>query len=187
MAETTVTTQETGAEKKTPTIEELMAELATAKAEALKFKTASDKASSEAAKFKKELRSKQTAEELAAEEKAEADRLAAEETENLKRELNHIKAMSAYKTISEDKTIETLVEAVADADHSAIAAIIENERVKAVKEAKAEWQKSRPNVNTGTGDASALTKEQFDKMGLAEKSKLYRDNKAEYDRLNKMK
>lgn len=168
---------------KQPSIEELMAELAAAKADRDKFKNASDKATSEAAKFKRELRSRQTAEEQAAEEKAEADRLAAEETENLKKELNHIKAIAAYKSISEGKTVETLVEAIAEADHNAIAAIIENEKARAVKEAKAEWQKSRPYANTGNGEGAALTKEQFEKMSIADKSKLYRENQAEYERL----
>ena len=48
-------------ENNTPTVDELMAQLATERAEKEKYKSASDKASSEAAKYKKELRSKQTA------------------------------------------------------------------------------------------------------------------------------
>ena len=66
-------------ENNTPTVEELMAQLATERAEKEKYKSASDKASSEAAKYKKELRSKQTAEEQEAEAKAEADKLREEE------------------------------------------------------------------------------------------------------------
>lgn len=117
-------TQKQSDSKKTPTVEELMAELANARAEREKYKNASDKATSEAAKYKKELRSKQTAEEQEAEAKAEADRQKDEQLENVTKELNHIKAVAAYKSVSE-KSVERLVEAVSDADHAAIAAIID--------------------------------------------------------------
>lgn len=129
----TLATQEEGA--KTPSVEELMAQLASERAEKEKYKNASDKASSEAAQYKKQLRSKQTAEEQEAEAKAEAERLQNEKYENAIKELNHMKAVSAYKSISE-KSIETLIEAVADGDHSAIATIIDNEVKAAVTAAR---------------------------------------------------
>lgn len=143
----------------TPTIEELMAEIARERAEKEKYKNASDKNSAEAAKYKKELRSKQTAEEQEAEAKAEADRLKDEELENLRKELNHNKAVSAYKSIQNEKVVETLIEAVSDNDHNAIAAIIENEKKAAVKEAQAEWLDSRPQANAGA--YSSMTREQI--------------------------
>ena len=117
-----------------------------------------------------------------AEEKAEADRLQKEELENLKKELNHNKAVNAYKAIPDEKMVESLIDAVSDADHSAIANILEKYANAKVKEAQAEWQKSRPRVNMG--GEGGLIKEQFDAMSIADKSKLYRENKAEYDRLN---
>lgn len=179
--ETTETTVTTTAET-TPTVEELQAQLAKATADVERYKSANDKSSKEAADYKRQLRAKQTAEEQQAEEKAEADRLQKEELENLKKELNHNKAVNAYKSISDDKMVESLIEAVSDADHSAIANILEKYASAKVKEAEAEWMKSRPRVNMG-GEGS-ITKEQFESMNLAEKSKLYRENKAEYDRLN---
>ena len=150
------TTQEN--ETKTPTVEELMAQLASERAEKEKYKNASDKASSEAAQYKKQLRSKQTAEEQEAEVKAEAERLQNEKYENAIKELNHMKAVSAYKNVSE-KSIETLIEAVAEGDHSAIATIIDNEVKAAVTAAKAEWMKTRPAVNAGK--YSSMTREQI--------------------------
>lgn len=155
---TDANTQRQSEGKKTPTVEELMAELANARAEREKYKNASDKATSEAAKYKKELRSKQTAEEQEAEAKAEADRQKDEQLENVTKELNHIKAVAAYKSVSE-KSVERLVEAVTDADHAAIAAIIDGEVKAAVAAAKAEWIKSRPRVNTGA--YSGMTKDQI--------------------------
>ena len=147
------------AKSTTPTIEELMAEIARERAEKEKYKNASDKNSAEAAKYKKELRSKQTAEEQEAEAKAEADRLRDEELENLRKELNHNKAVSAYKSIQNEKVVETLIEAVSESDHNAIAAIIENEKKAAVKAAQAEWLDSRPQANAGA--YSSMTREQI--------------------------
>lgn len=171
----------------TPSVEELMAQLAEANAEKEKYKNANDKLSKSEAEMKRKLRATQTAEEQKKEEEEEAKRIAEEEKETMRKELNHIKAVAAYKNIPEEKTVELLIEAVSEVDHSAIATIIENEKQKAVKEAKAEWQKSRPHANAGTGDSKAITKEQFDSMSLADKSKLYKENKAEYDRLQGLK
>lgn len=166
MAEETTKKTETGTgneevvETETmPTVEELMAQLANEKAEKEKYKTSLSKVSTEANNYKKALREKQTSEERAAEEQAEAQRLADEEKENMRKELNHIKAVNAYKFISSEKTVENLIEAVSDADHNAIATIIENEKNMAIKAAKAEWMKTRPQVNTG--QYSSMTKEEI--------------------------
>lgn len=169
-------------ENNTPTIEELMEQLKQANADRDKYKSANDKLSKEAAESKRALRAKQTAEEQEAEAKAEAEKATQEELENLRKELNHNKAVNAYKSISDDKMVENLIEAVSDDDHNAIANIMERYAETRIKEKQAEWLKSRPPVNMGGN--GALTKEQFNKMSLEEKSKLYRENKAEYDRLN---
>ena len=163
---------ETKVKNSTPTVEELMAQLETAKAEAeearanaSKYKNANDKLSKSEAEMKRQLRAKQTAEEQEAEAQAEAKRLAEEETENLRRENNRYKALSAYKALDE-KTVDVLLGAVSDADHVAIAKIIENEKQKAVKEAEASWLKSRPRVNAG--QYSSMTREQI--MAIADRN-----------------
>lgn len=152
-------------EDKTPTVEELMAQLATEKANAVKNKQALDKALREKGEVTKALRAKQTAEEQEAEAKAEAERQQKEQYEETLKELNHIKAVSAYKNISEN-SVESLIEAVADCDHVSIAQLIDNEVKAAVATAKAEWQKSRPRVNAGS--YSGLTKEQI--MAITDRS-----------------
>lgn len=159
--EITTTVKETSNQggDNTPTVEELMAQLAQANADRDKYKNANDKLSKEAAETKRQLRARQTAEEQEAEAKAEAQRLADEEREAMRKELNHIKAVNAYKAISEEKEVEKLIDAVSDADHNAIAAIIENQCKKAVAEAEAKWLKDRPNVNTGM--YSSMSKEQI--------------------------
>lgn len=143
----------------TPSVEELMAQLATAKADAEKYKSANDKLSKSEAEMKRQLRAKMTADEQEAEAQAEAQRLADEERELMRKELNHIKAVNAYKNIENEKTVESLIDAVSEADHNAIAQIIENEKKQAVKIAEAEWLKSRPQV--GGNAYSSMTKEQI--------------------------
>ena len=159
--EITKTVNETGNQggDNTPTVQELMAQLAQANAERDKFKNANDKLSKEAAETKRQLRAKQTEEERKAEELAEAKRLRDDEFETVKAELNHIRAVNAYKAIAEEKEVEKLIDAVSDADHNAIAAIIENQCKKAVAEAEAKWLKDRPNVNTGM--YSSMSREQI--------------------------
>ena len=168
--EPTKTTAEvkTTTEEQTPTVEELMAQLAAEKATGLKNKQALDKALKEKGEITKALRAKQTAEEQEAEAKAEAERLQNEKYESAVKELNHMKAVAAYKSISE-KSVDTLIEAVAESDHSAIAAIIENEVKAAVTNAKAEWMKSRPPVNIGSIDDNAPTKEEFARMNYSKR------------------
>lgn len=156
------TTQKPEQQKEnTPSVEELMAQLAEAKAESQKYQNKYNQASNEAAESKKALRAKQTAEEREAEEKAEAQRKSDEEKEAMRKELNHIKAVAAYKNIPEEKTVENLIAAVSEFDHVSIALIIEREKEKAVKEAKAEWQKSIPQPQFGTGEYSSMTKEEI--------------------------
>lgn len=154
----------------TPTVEELMEQLKQANADRDKYKSANDKLSKEAAENKRALRAKQTAEEQEAEAKAEAERATQEELERLRKELNHNKAVNAYKSIPDDKMVESLIDAVSDADHNAIANIMEKYATAKVKEAQAEWLKSRPQVNAG--QYSSMTKEQI--MAISDRSERMR-------------
>lgn len=157
---------QTPTDDKGTSVEQMAAEIAALRAERDKLKASNDKASSEAANYKKQLRSKQTAEEQEAEAKAEADRIKDERLQNAEKELNHLKAVNAYKGIDE-KSVEKLIDAVADGDHAAIAALIDKEVKAKVAEAQAEWMKSRPRVNAG-GAYSQMTKEQI--MSIADRT-----------------
>ena len=143
----------------TPNVDELMAQIAQLTSDRDKYKSANDKLSKSEAEMKRQLRAKLSAEEQQAEEMAEAQRLRDEEFEAMKAELNHNKAVNAYKVISDEKMVESLIEAVSDADHNAIATIMEKYANAKVKEAQAEWLKSRPQVNTG--NYSSMSKEQI--------------------------
>ena len=157
VAETTVETSVT--ENATPTVEELMAQLESERAEKERHKSALDKALKEKGDITKQLRAKQSEDERLSAEQAEAQRIRDEEFEATKAELNKMKAVGAYKSISSDKVVENLIDAVSNADHNAIAQIIANECKKAVAEAEAKWLKDRPRVQHG--QYSSMTKDQI--------------------------
>ena len=121
MAEET-TTIETTVE---PTLEELKEQLAQANAERDKYKNANDKLSKSEAEMKRQLRAKLSAEEQLAAEKAEAEKIREAELEALKKELDRNKAFNAYRSVSDENMIEDLIGAVSEANHGAIASIIE--------------------------------------------------------------
>ena len=159
MAEETKTsvaeTTETTVTDNTPSTDELMAQIAQLTADRDKYKSANDKLSKENAEAKRKERDRMTEEE----KQAEAQRLRDEELEATKAELNRMKAIGAYKSISSEKVVENLIEAVSNADHNAIAKIFDAEIEARVKAEKAEWLKSRPQANVGS--YSAMTKEQI--------------------------
>jgi hypothetical protein len=136
-----------------------MAQLEIEKAEKERNKNALDKALKEKGEITKQLREKQNEDERQKADQAEAKRIRDEEFETIKAENNRMKAMSAYKSVSNEKVVESLIEAVSNADHNTIATILDNEIKAAVKVAQAEWLKSRPQANVGSG--TAMTKEQI--------------------------
>lgn len=132
------------------------------KSEYERLKASLDKALKEKGDITKQLRAKQSEDERLSAEQAEAQRAKDEQLEVLLAENNRMKAVGAYKSISSEKVVENLIEAVSNADHNAIALIIENEIKAAVKVAQTEWLKSRPQANVGTD--SALTREEIIKI-----------------------
>ena len=142
-----------------PTVEELMVQLAAARADADRYKSANDKLSKSEAEMKRQLRETLSADERKKVEEEEARRIADEEREALRLENNRYKALSAYKTLDET-TVDSLLVAISDANHIEIASIISKEVEKAVAKAEAEWLKDRPRVQHG-GSSGAITREQI--------------------------
>lgn len=92
-------------QKENRSADDLNAEIARLKAEMAKQKDAKDKAMKEAGDLRKELRSKQTAEEIAATEKKEAEEKAAKELEDLRKEVakgKTVKSVMGKLGIGED-------------------------------------------------------------------------------------
>ena len=137
-------------EVKTPTIEELMTELAKERAEKVKYKNSFDNASSEAAKYKKALREKQSAEEIQNEEKLKAEeqhKAYVAELEKFKRTAE-AKARYALQGMNEELS-KLAAEAEVQGDYDALAKIQKQHADALIKAKEAEWLKSRPEINAG--------------------------------------
>lgn len=146
----------------TPSIESLMADLAKTKAELEKANLAKDKAMKERGDAVKALREKQSAEEIADEAKREQ-----EEAHNA-----YVKDLEQFKTrtlakeryLMQGMTVEMAdkaSQAEVDGDMDTLATIQKQHTDAALKAAKAEWQKSIPEVNRGTGNAPTMTKDEI--------------------------
>lgn len=169
----------TDAKDNKPTIEDLMAELAKERANSAKMKASFDKASSDVATLKKQLREKQTSDELEAEKELEQKEYIA----SLERRIKHSEAQNRYIAMGMDEAMaKDTADAELDGDMDTVIANCNKNKESAIKKAEAEWLASRPQANSGSG-TSQITKEQFSKMSMAERSKLYNENREEYERL----
>lgn len=138
-------------------LNEALAELAKERAEKEKTKKALDKEMSKSKQLTNDLRSKMTADEQRKADEEAANKELEERAVSAERELNRMKAVQAYKAIDNDDTVNTLIDAVNDKDHTSIATIIENEVKKAIANKEAEWKKSRPPIETGDGSGASMS------------------------------
>lgn len=159
MAEETVVTNEAEVNE-TPEVETVSkAEYDDLNAKLLQYKKSIDKLTKEAAEKKREERARMSEEERTrAEQTEEYERLKAQAEADAK-ELNHLKAVTAYKGMDET-VVEKLIDAINDKDHAAIHQIVEKVVEKAIKEKEAEWKKSRPDAVIGDGSYPTMTQEQ---------------------------
>lgn len=169
---------DTKTEPKEPTVQELMVELA-------KVKKAQEKAASEAAEYKKKYNATLSEKEQASIEKAEKEAERESQFQELLREnkINKLEKNFVLLGYSEEQALKAAT-AQYDGDTDTLFKVQQEVQQALIKKKEEEWLKSRPPINAGIGNG-VITKEDFDSMSLAEKSKLYRENKAEYDRLNK--
>lgn len=146
----------------TQTTENVSAQLAEAQAEIAKLKNSLSKANSEAANYKKELRAKQTVQE----QEDEAKREAKEQQEAYLKDLELFKTrtMAKERYLMQGMTVEMAdkaAQAEVDGDMDTLATIQKQHTDATVKKAKAEWQKTIPEANRGTGNAPTMTKEEI--------------------------
>ena len=179
-----VTTEETTEEAKQtdtaePSVQELMNELA-------KLKRTNDKLASESKEWRKKYQATLSEQEKASEEKAEREAEREEKYQALLREntINKIEKSYLGQGWTADEASRVAV-AEADGDFEAKMKILSEVDARKSKQALAEFLKSRPNIQYGTGQS--ITKDQFDKMSLTELTKLKRENPKEYERLNSMR
>lgn len=153
--------------------------------EVIKLKNALNKASSETASFKKQLREKQTED-----ERREAERKEREaERETLLQSLIREKDVSNYQAKFlengyDPELAKSSAEAMANGDFNTIFAnqkIFNEQREKSIR---ADVLKGTPRPQGGNTETS-VTKEQFASMGYTERAKLFEENPELYQELNK--
>ena len=141
----------------TPSVDELMAELAKERAEKAKLKNSFDTASSELAATKKQLRTKMTAEEQIEEEKRLAEEAKDAKIQELESKFRTMDYSKRYMGIGMDeKTAESLSELtgeLADADKffSALGKFITASNKAAEENYRQELIKNNPDINAGSG------------------------------------
>lgn len=163
--------------EKEPTVQELMVEMA-------KLKRAQEKASSEAADYKKKWQASLSEQEKASMEKAEAEAKRQEEWNAIVRENKINKIEKTYLAMGWNaEEASKMAIAEVDDDFDGKVKIQREVDARKKKEIEAEIFKTIPNVNIGGSSGKIYTKEQFDAMNPIELTKLKRENPAEYDRL----
>ena len=143
-----------------------------------------DKASSEAASYKKQLREKMT------EEEAKATKDAEERAALLERvaQLEHEKAVGTYTTAYiamgyEEKLARSSAEAMAKGDTETV---LKNQKIHLENREKAlrtELLKQTPHPAAGSASPT-ITKKEFDAMGYKERAALFNENPELYNTLN---
>ena len=165
-----------------PNIEELLTQLKQTQAEVLRKKNAMDKVMSENKNLKDQLRQRMSADEKVEEAKKEAEQRQKEYVAGLESRLKKIEAERKYTEMGMASNLaKATAEADINGDRDAVLANIKKWTDSLIKAKEAEWLRTRPAPQSG-GDGS-VTKEQFNKMTLAQKSELYERDPETYHRL----
>lgn len=159
-----------------PSTQELLVKIA-------KLEREKNKASSEAADWKKKFRATQSVQEIADAEKAEQEAKRQEENEQMRRQLNILTLEKSYMAMgfTEDEASRMAV-AEADNEFDTKMKILAEVETRKQKDFEAEFIKSRPEISAGVG-GKIVTQEEFDNMNLYELTKLYRENPEAYAQL----
>lgn len=131
----------------------LAEENAALKVQIAKMKKAMDKATSDTARYKKQLREKQTAEEIALQEKAEKEAEREEAYQKLLKENTVTKYEKNFLALGYSEELATrAANAQYDGDTEELFKIQQDFQSALLKQKEAEWAKSRPNPQAGNGE-----------------------------------
>lgn len=137
-------------EQKTPTVDELLTELARERAEKNKLKASFDKTSSDVAELKRQLRAKQTADEQVLADQKEAEEKRAEYIKSLERKVAMNEAVQRYIGLGMDSALAMdTATAELDGDKDKVATNFKKYQDSVIEAKQAEWLKSRPQVQSG--------------------------------------
>lgn len=171
------TKEETKEEEKKPTIDELMVEVA-------KLRRQADKNASEAKEWKDKYRSTLSEKEVMDAEKAEAMAQRDAEFESMKKTLQINELTENFMDLGYPKELaKKAATSQVEGDTSALLAYQKQFQEQQRKKWEKDFLATRPEINVGSGSGTSYTKEQFDSMSLIERTKLKRENEAEYKRL----
>lgn len=161
-----------------------VAELAKLKAELAKSKAALDKATKEAAENKRLLRAKQSAEEIAAEEKRIADEERDKELNELRKRFAVAETSKKVMAFVGDETVSTTVAEYLYGAEDIDGAIDAISKAWIAREKKLRMEFGRlPAPGVGNTEGSTVTKAQLDDMSYTERVKFATKNPDEYERL----
>ena len=134
-------------------IPNLAEENAALKVQLAKMKKAMDKATSDTAKYKKQLREKQSAEEIALQEKAEKEAEREEAYQKLLKENTVTKYEKNFLALGYSEELATkAANAQYDGDTEELFKIQQSFQTNLVKQKEAEWAQSRPDPHAGNGE-----------------------------------
>ena len=175
---------EVDTQQETMTMQEMQNRMQEVLNENAKLKRAVSKSNSEAKGWKDKYNATLSAAELASQEKAEQAAKDAEELEGLKRykAVNEL-TMAYMKRGYSAELAGKIAEAEYSGDTDSRFKIMDQFAAAQKKSWEQEWIKSRPEINTGSGDGATVTQEQFNAMSLKDRTNLLRSNPALYDRL----
>lgn len=135
----------------------LAEENAALKVQIAKMKKAMDKATSDTARYKKQLREKQTAEEIALQEKAEKEAEREEAYQKLLKENTVTKYEKNFLALGYSEELATrAANAQYDGDTEELFKIQQDFQSALLKQKEAEWAKSRPNPQAGNGEGDDM-------------------------------
>lgn len=133
-----------------PTLEEAMTLLAQERAKSAKLKNSFDKASSDLADVRKQLKARLTAEEQEQEAKKEAEEEHKKYVKGLEDELATIRATQRYMGLGMSTELaEETAKAEISGDIDAVTENMKKHQEALLKKKEAEWLQSRPPVNAG--------------------------------------
>ncbi len=181
----TETTDTTKTEKETvETTATENAELAKLRAEMAKQKAALDKATKEAAESKRALRAKQSAEEIAAEEKRIADEARDNELNELRKRFAVAESSKKIMSFVGDESVANTVAEYLFGAEDVDGAIDAFNKAWVAKEKKLRMEFGRlPAPGVGGADGPMITQEQLSTMTYTERVKFANEHPAEYNKL----
>ena len=159
-------------------------EIAKLRAEMAKQKAALDKATKEAAESKRALRAKQSAEEIAAEEKRIADEARDNALNELRKRFAVVESSKKIMSFVGDETVANTVAEYLYGAEDVDGAIDAINKAWIAREKKLRMEFGRlPAPGVGGSDGPTITKEQLNTMTYTERIKFANEHPDEYERL----